>query len=107
MLLHWSIAQGATDQTRKTIILVGTVLEVEIGMKGTALDRCRTFAIAKFDHGGGDIKEATINIRSFKLHTLEPTSPYNGDDGGERAAAETMTTTGYTAVTYTVSVQVF
>ena len=28
---------------KKTRILVGTVLEVEIGPKATALDRCRNF----------------------------------------------------------------
>ena len=50
---------------------------------------------------------ATINIRSVKIHTLEPLRPATGCDGGERSAASTTTTTGDTAVTYTVSVQVF
>ena len=31
---------------KKTRILVGTVLEVEIGPKTTALGRCRTFVVA-------------------------------------------------------------
>ena len=49
---------------------------------------------------------ATINIQSVKLHTLEPYRPYTGDDGGERAAAATMTNNGDTTVTDPVSVQV-
>ena len=49
----------------------------------------------------------TISIRSVKLRTLEPPSPYTGGDGGERAAAITTTTTVDTTVTYLVSVQVF
>ena len=54
---------------KKTIILVGTVLEVEIGLKATALGRRRNFVVARFDLGGGAMKVATINIRSVKLHT--------------------------------------
>ena len=79
---------------KKTIILVGTVLEVEIGPKETALGRHRTFVVAGFDLGGGAMKVATINIRSVKLHTPEPPRPSTGGDGGERAAAATTTTTG-------------
>ena len=54
---------------KKTRILVGTVLEVEIGPKETALGRRMTFFVAKFDLGEGDIKVATINIRSVNIHT--------------------------------------
>ena len=61
---------------------VGTVLEVEIGPKATALGRRRTFVVARFDLGGGAMKVATINIRSFKLHTPEPTCPSTGGDVG-------------------------
>ena len=49
---------------KKIIIIVGTVLEVEIGPKETALGRCRTFFITRFDLGGGAMKVATINIWS-------------------------------------------
>ena len=92
---------------KKTIIIVGTVLEVEIFPKATSLGRRRTFVVAIFDAGGGDMKVATINIRSVKLHTPEPPRPYTGGDGGERFADSTTTTTGYTTVTDPVSVQVF
>ena len=92
---------------KKTIILVGTVLEVEIGPKETALGRHRTFVVAGFDLGGGAMKVATINIRSVKLHTLEPTHPSAGCDGGERASSVTTATTVDTTVTDPVSVQVF
>ena len=56
---------------KKTIILVGTVLEVEIGTKATALGMRSTFVVIRFDLGGGDTKVATINIRSVKLHTIQ------------------------------------
>ena len=92
---------------KKTIILVGIVLEVEIGLKWTALGRRRTFVVAKFDLGGGDTKVATINIRSVKLHTPEPLRPDTDGDGGDRAAAANMTTNGYTHITDQVSVQFF
>ena len=49
----------------------GTDFEVEIGTKMTALGRRRTFVVAKFDLGEGNMKVVTINIRSFKLHTTE------------------------------------
>ena len=90
-----------------TRIIVVTVLEVEIGLKATALGRLRTFIAAKFDLGGGDMKVATINIRSVKLHTPGPPRPDIGGDGGYRAAAVTTTNNGDTTVTYPVSVQVF
>ena len=92
---------------KKTIIIVGTVLEAEIGPKATTLGRRRTFVVARFDLGGGDTKVATINIRSVKLHTPEPPRPSTGGDDGERAAAATTTATVDTTVTYPVSVQVF
>ena len=38
---------------KKTIIIVGTVLELEIGPKATALGRLRTFVVTRFDLGGG------------------------------------------------------
>ena len=62
-LLKW---YGAN---KKTIIIVGTVFEVEIGTKATALGRRRTFVVATLYLDGGDTKIVTINIRSFKLHT--------------------------------------
>ena len=37
---------------KKTIIIFGTVLEVEIGTKATALGRRRAFVVTKFDLGG-------------------------------------------------------
>ena len=92
---------------KKTRILVGTVLEVDIGPKATALGRRRNFVVTKFDLGGGDMKVATINIRTVKLHTPEPLRPDTGGDGGERADAVTITTTGDTTITYPVSAQVF
>ena len=92
---------------KKTIILVGTVLEVEIGPKATALGRRRDFVVKKSDLGGGDMKVATINIRSVKLHTQEPLLPDIDVDVGERAAAATTTTTGDTTIIYPVSIQVF
>ena len=92
---------------KKYRINVGTILEVEIGPKVTALGRRRTFVLAKFDPGGGYMKVATINIRSVKLHTPEPIRPDTDGGGEERAAAATTSTTGGTTIMYTVSVQVF
>ena len=92
---------------KKTIILVATVLEVEIGPRATALGRRRTFVVARFDLGGGFMKVATINIRSFKIHNPEPPCSSTGGDGGGRAAYVATTYTGYTTVTDPVSVQVF
>ena len=53
------------------------------------------------------MKVVNINIRSIKLHILEPLCPATGGDGGERAAAATKTDTGDKTVTDPVSVQVF
>ena len=92
---------------KKTIILVGTVLEVEIGPKGTALSRRMTAVVIKLDPGGGYMKVVTINIRSVKLHNMEPIRPPTDIDGGDRDVAATTNTTGYTTITYPVSVQVF
>ena len=72
---------------KKTRILVGTVLEVEIGPMATTLGRRRSFVVEKFDLGGGYMKVATINIRSVKLHTPEPLCNSTDDYGGERSAA--------------------
>ena len=80
---------------------------MEIGPKATALGRRRTFVVARFDLGRGDMKVAAINIRSVKLHTPEPPRPSTSGDGGERDDAATTTTTGDTTVTDPVSVQVF
>ena len=91
----------------KTRIIVGTIFDVEIGTKATALGRHRTFIFEKFDLGGGDMEVATINIRSVNIHTPEPIFPATGGDGGYRAAADTTTTTGDTIVTDSVSVQIF
>ena len=79
-----SLAEGSRRYraNKKTIILVDTVLEVEIGPKETALGRRRTFVVARFYLGGGAMKVDTINIRSVKLHTLEPPRPDTGGDGG-------------------------
>ena len=96
----------ALRSKQETIILAGTFLEVEIGPKATVLGRCRTFVVAIFDLGGGDMKVATINIRSVKLHTLGPPRLSTGVGGGERAAASTMTTTGDTTIIDPVSIQV-
>ena len=84
---------------KKRIILVGTVLGVEIGLKATALGRRRTFVVAKFDLGGGYMKAAIINISSFKLQTMEPIRLANDGDSGGRAAATTTTTTADTTIT--------
>ena len=79
---------------------------MEIGPKATALVRRRTFFVTIFDLGGGYMKVATINIRSFKIHTPEPPCPSTCGDGGDRAAASTTTTTGDTTIADPVSVQV-
>ena len=73
----------------------------------TTSGRCRNFVFAKFDLGGGDMKVATISIRSVKLHTPEPLCNPSGGGGGDGAAAATMTTTGDTTIIDAVSIQVF
>ena len=92
---------GANNKTR---VIVGTVLEVEIGPKATTSGRCRNFVVAKFDLGGGDMKVAPINIRSVKLHTPEPIHNNTDSYGWERDAAATTTTTGDTTITDPVSI---
>ena len=91
----------------KIRIIIGTILEVEIGPKLTALGRRRTFFVTRFYLGGGDMKVVTIIIQSDKFHTPEPPRTSTGGDGGESAAASTTTTNGDTTVTDPVSVQVF
>ena len=76
---------------KRTIILIGTVLEVEIGPKATVLGRHRTFVVARFDLGGGTRKLATINTWSVKIHTPEPHHTSNSGDGGDGDAATTTT----------------
>ena len=92
------------EVNKKTGILVGNVLEVKIGPKATALGMRRTFFVAKFYLCGGNMKVATINIRSVKLHTPEPILPATDGYGGEMATAATTTTTGDTTITDPVSV---
>ena len=67
---------------KKTRILVGTILEMKIGTKATALGRRMTFVVAISNLGRGAMNVATINIWSVKLHTSEPHRPSNGGDGG-------------------------
>ena len=92
---------------KKTKIIVGTSLEVEIWPNATALGRRRTFLVAKSDLVGGDMKVATINTRSVNINTPEPLRPATDGDGGDRDAYANMTTTGDTTITDPVSVQVF
>ena len=89
---------------KKTKIIVGTSLEVEIWPNATALGRRRTFLVAKSDLVGGDMKVATINTRSVNIHTTEPLIPDTDGDGGERADASTTSTTGDTTITYPFSI---
>ena len=102
-LTEWSRRYRANNKTR---IFVHTVLEVEIGLKVTALGRRRTFAVAKFDFGGGDMNVATINISSVNLHNPEPLRTATCGGGKEGYAAATTTTTGDTTIADPVSVQV-
>ena len=97
----------ALHANNKTRIIVGTVLEVEIGTKVNTSGRCRTCVVTKSDLGGGDMKVDTTNIRSVKLHTPENILPDTDGDGGERAAAATMTNTVDTTITDPVSIRVF
>ena len=92
---------------KKTRIIAGTVLEVEIGPNTTALGRRMTFVVAKFDFSGGDTKVATITIRSVNIHNPEPLIPDNNGGAGDRCASDTITTTGYTKIKYPVYVQVY
>ena len=79
LLAKCSRRYGANKKTR---IIVGTFLEAEIGPKATALDRRRNVVVAKFELGGGDMKVATINIKSVKLHNPEPICTATDGDGG-------------------------
>ena len=107
MPLHWPSAQGPTEKCTKNRITICTVLEVEIGPKVTTLGRRRTVVVAKFDLGGGDMKVATINISSAKLHNMEHLHPDTDGNGEERAAADTKKTTGDTTITDSVLIRVF
>ena len=78
---------------KKTITIVGTVLEVEIGPKVNTSGRCRTLVVLKYDPGGGDMKLANINTTSVKLHTQEPLRPDTDGDVEYKSAAVTRTTT--------------
>ena len=71
------------------------------------MGRRRTFVVAKFDLGKGDMKVATINIRSVNIHTPEPLHHANDGDGVEGASVVTTSTTVDTTITYQVYVQVF
>ena len=71
------------------------------------MGRRRTLVVEKFYLSGGDMKLATINIRSVKLQTLEPLSPATDCFGGDRDDTVTTTTTGYTTITDPVSAQIF
>ena len=104
MSLHWKSDQGDTERTR---ILVGTVLEVEIGPKATALGRRMNFFCCnilpwRIIHEGGNHQH-----KECQPHTTEPPCTSTGGGGGERAAAATTNTTGNTTVTDPVSVQFF
>ena len=77
---------------------------MEIGLKANTLGRRRNFFVKKFDPGGGDMKVATIKIRSVKLHTPEPLCPDTDGNGEERADDVTTTTTGDTTITDPVSI---
>ena len=92
---------------KKTIIIVGIVLEAEVRQKLTALGKRKTFVVGKFDLGGGDMKVVTINIKSIKLHTPEPLRPATDGDYRERAASDTTTTNEDTTFIAPVTVQVF
>ena len=74
---------------------------MHIGPKTTTLGR------EIIDLGGGDMKVATINIRSVKLHTPEPLHPATDVYGGNRAASSATTTIGDKTITDPVAVQVF
>ena len=73
----------------------------------TISGRCRNFVVTKFDLGGGDMRVATISIRSVKIHTPEPLCPSTDGNSGERSAATTTTTTGETTITDPVLIQFF
>ena len=80
---------------------------MEIGPKAIPLGRRRTFVVAKFDLGGGDMKMATIKIGSVKLHTPEPPFTDTSGYGGEKAADSNTTDNRETTLTDPVFVQVF
>ena len=95
---------GIYIANKKTVILVGTGLEVEVGPKATALGKRWTFDLEKFDLGGADMKVDTINIRSVKLHTSEPICTATGGDSKYRDNSSITTTNGDTTIIYPVSI---
>ena len=86
---------------------MGTFVEMEFGPKATTSGRRRYFVVAKSDLGGGDMKVATINIRSVKIQTPGPLRPDTIVDGGDSYAAATTTTTEDTTIPDPVSIRVF
>ena len=66
----------------KTIILIGTVLDVEIDPNVTTSGRRRNFVVTKFDLDGGEMETAIINIRSFNINNPEPLCTATDGDGG-------------------------
>ena len=92
---------------KKAVIIIGTVLEVEIGPKVTTSGMCRTFVISKFDIGGRDMKVANINIRSANIHTPEPLRPDTDREGGDSYFAVTTTPNGDKTITDSVYISVF
>ena len=73
----------------------------------TALGRHSTFVVTKFYLGGGDTKVATINVRSFNIHTPEPLHLATDRDDGGKADAATTSTTGDTKIIDSASVKFF
>ena len=55
---------------------------MEIGTKATTSVRRKTFIVTNFDLDGGDMKVATINIRSVKIHTPETLGTATDGYGG-------------------------
>ena len=58
------------NNTTRTI--VGTVLEVVIGMKATALGRCRTFVVAGFYLGRGAMKAKKVELQYITVIVTKP-----------------------------------
>ena len=69
--------------------------------------RRRTFVVAKFYPGGGDMKVTTINIRSVNLHAPESFRLDTDGDVRYRNVAFTTTTIGDTTITDPVPIRFF
>ena len=52
------------------------------------------------------MKVAIINIRSVKIHTIEPLRPDTDGDVGDRTDDATITNTGDTTITDPVSIRI-